>query len=207
MPKTAPFDHYGDRYDAWFERHHAVYHAELETVRRLIPPSAVGGLEVGVGSGKFAVPLGIATGVEPSAVMARKAAQQGVRVLRAVAEHLPFTDACFDHVLMVTAVCFFDDVLQAFKEAYRVLKPGGCVIVGFVDRDSGLGRQYAERRAESLFYKDAIFYSAPEVLSFLAVTGFAHELCKQTLIPGGSPAMVEDGFGRGGFVAARGLRP
>lgn len=58
---------------------------------------------------------------------------------------------------MVTVICFLDDVLQAFKEAYRVLKPGGYILVGFIDKESVLGRQYMEKREKSLFYQDAVF--------------------------------------------------
>lgn len=70
------------------------YRAELELIRGLLPayPRAKG-LEVGVGSGKFAAPLGIRTGVEPSAQMAAKAEQLGIRVVLGVAENLPFPDA------------------------------------------------------------------------------------------------------------------
>ena len=42
------------------DKNRDVYHAELETIRRALPPPPARGLEVGVGSGRFAVPLGIA---------------------------------------------------------------------------------------------------------------------------------------------------
>jgi hypothetical protein len=93
MPKTEPFDQYSDRYDAWFEKNSAVYRAELEAIRRMLPPRESKGLEVGVGSGKFAVPLGISIGVEPSEQMARKAERLNIQVVRGVAEDLPFQTA------------------------------------------------------------------------------------------------------------------
>lgn len=145
MPKTEPFDHYSQQYDAWFEQNPTLYQAELEAVRRLMPPPPARGLEIGVGSGKFAGPLGIKVGVEPSETMADRAKKQGIHVYRQVAEHLPFSDAEFDFGLMVTVICFVDDVLLAFKEAFRVLKLGGCLIVGFIDKASELGKQYKKR--------------------------------------------------------------
>ena len=59
------FDTHTLQYDAWFERHRAAYESEVAALRAL----ATGGdrwLEVGVGTGRFAVPLGVGYGVEPS---------------------------------------------------------------------------------------------------------------------------------------------
>jgi ubiquinone/menaquinone biosynthesis C-methylase UbiE len=69
--------------------------------------------------------------VEPSEKIAIKAEKQGVRVFSNVAEDLPFTDYEFDFVLMVTTICFVDDILKSFMEAFRVLKTCGSIIVGF----------------------------------------------------------------------------
>ena len=41
------------------------------------------------------------------------------------ASHLPCSDACFDAVLAVEAIFHFPDRAQFFREARRVLKPGG----------------------------------------------------------------------------------
>lgn len=80
MPRTAAFDQHAERYDAWFEQHPAVYASELAAVRTLWP-SMQEALEVGVGTGQFAVPFGIRYGVEPSAAMRQKAAAHGVQVV------------------------------------------------------------------------------------------------------------------------------
>lgn len=199
MPNTEPFDEYSDRYDAWFERNRDVYHAELGAIRRVMPPPPARGLEVGVGSGQFAVPLGIRIGVEPSEKMAIKAERQGIQVFRDVAEKLPFSIPEFDFVLMVATVCFVDDILKSFQEAFRVLKPHGCLIVGFVDRESELGREYIGKRDTSVFYKGATFVSAQEVGEYL----ISYE---QTLIPGETPGMIQSGFGTGAFVVAKGVK-
>jgi ubiquinone/menaquinone biosynthesis C-methylase UbiE len=206
MPKTEPFEKHSDRYDAWFEKNRGVYHAELEAIRQLMPFPGAKGLEVGVGSGKFAVPLGIKIGVEPSEKMAVKAEKLGIRVFRDVAEELPFPDCEFDFVLMVTTICFVEDILKSLREAFRVLKPRGCIIVGFVDKESELGRQYFERRDTSVFYKEAIFFSAREVREYLADAGFGDLTFRQTLIPGEPQGMIRDGFGEGAFVVIKGVK-
>ncbi|MBN2189448.1 MAG: methyltransferase domain-containing protein [Chitinispirillaceae bacterium] len=206
MAKTEAFEKFSGAYDRWFERNRAIYEAELAAVRRLIPSPAGRGLEVGVGTGKFAAPLGIAIGVEPSGKMAGEAVRLGIHVCKGVAEHLPFPGSRFDLVLMVTTICFVDDILASFREAFRVLKRDGCFIAGFVDKESDLGKQYAERRNTSKFYKDAVFFSAREVAGYLKKAGFSNLTGSQALVPGQPPDVVSDGIGRGAFAAVRGVK-
>ena len=206
MPKIEPFEKHSDAYDEWFKKNIDLYEAELEAIRQLIPPPGAKGVEVGVGSGKFAAPLGIKIGVEPSEKMAIKARMQGINVYPGVAEELPFSDGRFDFVLMVTTICFVDDIIKSFREAFRVLNPRGCIIVGFVDKESELGRQYADKRAKSKFYKDATFFSTQEVLRDLHEAGFEIEKIRQTLIAGELPETILDDFGKGAFVVIKGVK-
>jgi SAM-dependent methyltransferase len=207
MPRIEPFEQYSEAYDQWFERNPDAYKTELELIRGLLPdqPEAEG-LEVGVGTGKFAFPLGIGTGVEPSRKMAARAEKLGIRVVSGVAEDLPFPDASFDYVLLVTTICFVDDIEQTFAQSFRVLKPGGCIIVGFVDRESELGKHYAANREKSRFYKQATFYSAPEVVAYLQEAGFAVHTIRQTLIPGAKKDAIRDGHGQGAFVGIKAVK-
>jgi SAM-dependent methyltransferase len=205
MPKTNAFDENTEAYEEWFNKNKAPYKSELETIRGLIPAGRADGLEVGVGTGQFAGPLGIKTGLEPSKRMALKARQQGIKVYSGVAEELPFTDAAFDYLLFVTVICFLDDVLKSFKEAYRVTKPGGCVIVAFIDRESRIGKEYNAKKEKSRFYKDAVFLSCQEVIDLLRKAGFMVKEIRQTLIPGEPDNTIWDGYGQGAFVAIKAL--
>ncbi len=49
-------------------------------------------------------------------------------------ERLPFPDATFDVVVAVTVFCFLTDAATAAKEAVRVLRPGGRLVLGELGR-------------------------------------------------------------------------
>ncbi len=112
---------------------------------------------------------------------------------------------------MVTTVCFLDDRDLAFREAHRVIKPGGAFVVGFIDRESPLGRQYRERKESSVFYRDATFYSVAEIVDALCQAGFAGFEYRQTLFkPLAELAEVDPvkkGHGEGSFVAVQARKP
>ena len=205
MPKIEPFESFSKVYDEWFERNPQKYKLELKAVKTFIPQNAKG-LEVGVGSGKFAAPLGIKTGVEPSNKMAQIAESLGINVIKAIAEALPFEDESFDFVLMVTTICFVDDIKKSFKEAHRVLKKDGFIVVGFVNKDSELGNKYQKNRDKSKFYKEATFFSTSEVVDLLKDAGFKSFEIKQTLLPQDEKKDIIDGFGKGSFVVIKGIK-
>ena len=158
MAKTEPFDNYSDEYDNWFIENKYVFRSELNALQKVIPKNEKG-IEIGIGSGVFAAPLGIEKGIEPSEAMRRKAVSKGLEVIDAVAEKLPFKNNSQDFVLMVTTICFVDDIYKSFQEAYRILKNDGKLIIGYVDKDSPIGKFYIEHQKESLFYKEATFFS------------------------------------------------
>jgi SAM-dependent methyltransferase len=129
-------------------------------------------------------------------------------VIEGVAELLPFKDCTYDYVLYVTTVCFVDSPIKAFIEAYRVLKPAGHIVIGMIDRNSKLGRQYeARKQGESRFFKDATFYAVSEVQAYLQQTGFIDIECAQAILPadvnGHTVPEVKRGYGEGSFVVLR----
>ncbi len=206
-PNIEPFEQYADRYAEWFERHPAAYASELAAVRELWPPGAAG-VEIGVGAGHFAAPLGIPVGLDPSPAMRQRAAAQGLRVVDGVAEDLPFDDASFAAALMVTTLCFVNDPVRSTRELFRILRPGGCAVIGLVDRTSRLGLEYEARRDNSLFYRQARFFSIPAVTAQLAGAGFVNLEYRQTLFGDLAtmlePEPVKTGYGGGAFVVVRG---
>jgi ubiquinone/menaquinone biosynthesis C-methylase UbiE len=204
MKNRDVFEKYAQEYDKWFDENKDVYKSEIMTLRGLIPREGVG-LEVGVGTGRFATPLGIRMGVEPAKAMADMARKRGINVHEGRAEALPFDDDSFDFVLMMTTICFLENPLQALEEAKRVLKPEGHIIIGMIDRNSPLGMSYERKKTTSKFYKYANFHSADEVLNWLRSLNFGHIVTRQTIFK--SPDEIdalesfEEGHGKGAFVA------
>ena len=74
---------------------------------------------------------------EPTIIQARAAFTRDSGPLRAAAADvraLPFRDASFDAIYSMGTIEHFDETEQAVKEMARVLKPGGCAIIGVPNR-------------------------------------------------------------------------
>lgn len=203
MDKINPFNEQVIAYDAWFEKHTDIYLSELAAVRSLIPNSG-SGVEIGVGTGRFAMALGISIGVEPAPRMAELSRMRGIEVFENTAENLPFANSSFDFATMVTVVCFLNDVSQAFNEANRIIKTEGSLVVGFIDRESYLGQHYKQKKEQSPFYRNATFYSVSEIETLLMNAGFFNFFYRQTLLNGELMGLdILDGHGIGGFVVIK----
>jgi len=204
--KIEPFEIYAQKYEDWFERNKFAYESELQAVKAMLPKEGVG-IEIGVGSARFAAPLGIKYGVEPSAKMREIAIKRGIDVVKGNAENLPYDDSKFDYALMVTTLCFLDDVNSAFKEVHRVLKPAGYFINGFVDNKSKIGKIYENHKEESVFYRIARFYTVNEVVKHLEKAGFKdfdfNQTIFHTLPEIQSIEPVKPGYGEGSFVVIK----
>jgi ubiquinone/menaquinone biosynthesis C-methylase UbiE len=130
--------------------------------------------------------------------------------LNAVAEKLPYRALQFDFVLMNSCVSYFENLSKALKEAYRVLKRTGTLIVGFVDKNSKIGRYYQRKKSESIFYKHATFYSVNKIKKELKKAGFKELQFCQTLFHDldkiKSTEIPSEGYGRGSFVIIKAIK-
>ncbi len=203
MAKTKPFDENRDLYEQWFIRNDAVYKSELKAIEHFIPKQGKG-IEIGIGSGLFAKPLGISDGVDPSDSMIRLAKKRGLNVITGIAEELPLPDSSYNFALMVTTICFVDNPATAIREVNRVLMSDGHFILAFVDKNSKVGKEYQKMKERSLFYKDAVFFSTEELLSLLKTNGFKKSKIVQTVFGNLEDVNeVQDfkpGYGDGSFV-------
>lgn len=204
------FDREAAAYDRWYDEHRAVYLSELRAVRAALPRRAAG-VEIGAGTGRFSAALGIKTAVEPSAAMAALARARGVKVRAARAEKLPFRDGAFGFALLVASLCFVGRPLAALKEARRVIRPGGRLVVAILDGDSPAGKEYWRRRAGRPFYRAARVLGAARVRALLEELGFTGIRTCQTLFSRpeaiARPEPVRAGHGEGLFAVISGTRP
>jgi ubiquinone/menaquinone biosynthesis C-methylase UbiE len=203
------FDRLADRYDAWFDtaRGKAIFRAEVECVRALLPTDMSGWVEVGVGTGRFAAALGVPEGLDPSAAMLERAKQRGITVRVARAQELPYPSASLAGIVLVVTLCFLDDPAEALRECARVLEPGGRLLVGIVPADSPWGEFYRKKGEQGHpFYSVARFYTCEETRLLASSTGFEFDRAASTLPVGPGEALenvpVLDGIVDGcGFVA------
>jgi len=124
-------------------------------------------------------------------------------------EKLPFEDSVFDYVAIIITICFVKNPCKVLAETQRVLKAGGRIVLGIVDKDSFLGKSY--RKKKSMFYQRAHFFSVGELSDLLRATGFQKLSYYQTIfrIPGTMRNIVKPrkGFGKGGFVVISARKP
>ena len=94
--------------------------------------------------------------------------------------------------------------MQALREAKRVLKPGGYIIIGMIDKESFLGKLYESKKKESKFYRHAHLYSTRQVLDWLKKLEFECIKTCQTIFKNPQEITViepvKDGYGTGCFI-------
>ncbi|WP_292376090.1 class I SAM-dependent methyltransferase [Methanosarcina sp. UBA411] len=213
MGSLKSFDRLVKEYDAWYEKYKLAYESELLSLRAFLPENLekLKALEIGAGTGRFASVLGVGLGLEPARAMAMLAKQRRLEVVLGVAEFLPFKKEKFDLVLIVTALAFFENPNQALRETLRILKPGGQILAGILDRDSLQGRYLESGNKKGRFFSKAHFLSTAEVSSDLAKLGFERlEICQTLFKPPGEIKEIEipeKGHGKGSFVVLSARKP
>lgn len=129
----------------------------------LRPDDAVLELGFGTGHGLAALaaltPQGAVAGIDHSPDMLARASRRNraaiargrMSLVDGDFASLPWPGACFDKVLMVNVVYFFDRSGIAALEVFRVLRPGGRVVIYATDRDSMRRLPFAGAQTHRLF--------------------------------------------------------
>jgi ubiquinone/menaquinone biosynthesis C-methylase UbiE len=189
-------------YDKWYDTHRALYLSELAALKKAVPTGT--GLEIGVGTGRFAAPLAVRFGLDPAINMLKLAKMRRVQVVQGRGENLPFKNESFHFVQIVFVVEFVDDLLPFLKETARTLRRDGVLILGFIDKNSQWGGYYARNASHRRFFHPP---SPEEILCILKRINLELEEAFQTLFQ--PPPDIEheeeprSGFGQGGFVVLK----
>jgi ubiquinone/menaquinone biosynthesis C-methylase UbiE len=149
-------------------------------------------LEVGFGHGRTIrlaaaqVPQGLVAGVDVSRDMVRMArrrclnlAGKGlVELMVGDSRRLPYADTSFDKVLCVHTIYFWEEPIKDLCEMFRVLRPGGRLVLGFrAKSDKGSTSDFPEA-----VYS---FYSIDEVSTLLVSAGFEKDTIRNAGTPPG----------------------
>jgi SAM-dependent methyltransferase len=192
---TDIFDTGAAEYDSWFDSPDGriLFGNELAAIRLLWRNDWHPALEVGVGTGRFAEALGIEYGLDPAAGALRMAAARGIRVTQGRGESLPWDDGAFAGVLMVATLCFTDDPLAVIREAGRVLRQDGRLLVGEIPADSPWGCVLKQKKEDGhSFYRHASIRTVARWLAIIGDAGLEVEALSSTLRqPPEGPAAVE----------------
>lgn len=179
-------------YDAWYDtpRGRWIGETEFRLARHALatyPGETL--LDVGCGTGwftrRFAAEGLAVTGLDPNQewlAYARAHSGLSIRWAEGDAQHLPFADASFDHVVSIAALCFVADERQAVAEILRVAKRH--FAIGWLNRSSLLYRQ----KAGSGAYRGAAWHTPDEVRDLFAGLPVANlKLTSAVFLPDGGP--------------------
>lgn len=120
------------------------------------------------------------------------------------ANNTPFFQGVINPLCFENILCHLQSPKYAFREAHRVVKPRGVIIVGFLPKDQPVAHAYQERRRLSTFCRDAVFYRPGEIWKLLTEAGFG-SLESNRVLFGEVEAVMEPqeprpGYGEGSFV-------
>ncbi len=162
----------------------AVHQAILSEMLSLaLPPRTA--LDIGCGKGVLthalasALPQCAITAMDTPAIQ-RFPAARSIAYARGSAENMPFPDESFDAALAALSLHHWKDKPQGIREAYRVLKPGGRLVIGDPLLENRMGNRFLGKLAQAL--DSGSFTDKKTLTGYLNDAGFTS--VRFRLVPG-----------------------
>ncbi len=233
---TNAIDEHAERYDGWFIANHVQLQSELLLIKSCLAQAPGRALSIGCGSGVCELLLrrdhgvSVGDGVEWSGAMIAVARMRGLAVHVGSPEALPLPNSSFDTVLFNRSPSVIGNLGQALTEAFRVLRPEGCLVLADVPKESAYSllcelavargswthagfaditprSPYPVELAATLHQR-----TTPEKALLVAAAGFVglhyvQTLTRHPLYSNDSVEEPSEGFERGGYVAICATKP
>jgi len=136
------------QFNAYMRRYPELYRAMAQCVQRYVRGPQPVILDVGMGSGLLSLelrrlyPEGTLLGLDPSRSMLRLAEQNfteaglsSLGLLQGVSEALPVCSDWLDAVVSRFSLPYWPDPAKSFQEIFRVLKPGGYLVLEALNKE------------------------------------------------------------------------
>ena len=222
MSKYVFDDFYAD-YDSWYQTPMGAFVDRVETdcaLGLLEPAAGQSVLDAGCGTGNFSLKLAEmgcrVTAVDVAEKMMDQARQKAVRAgadirfLREDMAELPFGDGSFDRVLTMAAFEFLPDPARAVRELLRVLRPGGVLVIGTIEKGGPWAGLYESDAMAGTAYERASFLTG-ESIAAMAPEALDTKERSPDVAPGApegdstpaGEAAAKAAGARGGFVCLR----
>lgn len=128
-------------------------------------------IDIGGGSGRAASVLGEDTVVlDASRGMLHRARGKSLQGVQGDAGRLPLRDEVADAIVIVDALHHFPDAAGTLREAFRVLRPGGVLVIR--EFDPGTIRGRLAELSEKVLRFGSTFYRPDDLKELTADTGF-----------------------------------
>ncbi|XMB85285.1 class I SAM-dependent methyltransferase [Mycoplasmatota bacterium WC44] len=173
----AIFDKEAKAYESWYKTLEGDYvlKKESELLLKMIGDTANKSiLDIGCGTGVHSILVSSINnkviGIDCSKKMileANKKASDNLSFLEMDSTNLEFVDEQFDIVMSLAMIEFVEGKERVIEEAMRVLKPGGMLLVGTIQKHSEFANMYESQYfQENTVFKYASFMSREELESF-----------------------------------------